>query len=255
MAQAGCHASLRPGPTMTRSRRTVRGSGRRRHQRRKTRRSHRPLRLSLHLSPPRRHRPRRCPQASEPRGCRRERPFTPGPGPTTVVPTGTAKYIGAPIRYRVAAAQGSGACGSNRSVQVTRRSSSPRPGVHHRAASGQGSDRRVRHRDGPGALDERVGSFEEILGGNGPRATPAWHDGRVYALGALGELRSLDAPQVPCLAPQHPDRQRCRKSHWGMSAAPLIVDDKVVVPPGGRRGRSVVAYDSRDRKRPLAGAE
>ena len=31
---------------------------------------------------------------------------------------------------------------------------------------------------------------------------------------------------------------------WGMSAAPLIVDDKVVVLPGGTRGSSVVAYNT-----------
>ena len=30
---------------------------------------------------------------------------------------------------------------------------------------------------------------------------------------------------------------------WGMSASPLIVDDKVIVLPGGTRGSSVVAYD------------
>ena len=36
-------------------------------------------------------------------------------------------------------------------------------------------------------------AFHETLGGDGPRACPTWHDGRVYALGAAGELRSLDA--------------------------------------------------------------
>jgi hypothetical protein len=35
--------------------------------------------------------------------------------------------------------------------------------------------------------------FTEALGGDGPRATPTWHDGRMYALGAEGELRCLDA--------------------------------------------------------------
>src|SRR6185295_10883309 len=37
--------------------------------------------------------------------------------------------------------------------------------------------------------------FEESMGGDGPRATPTWHEGRVYSLGALGDLRCLDAAQ------------------------------------------------------------
>jgi outer membrane protein assembly factor BamB len=35
--------------------------------------------------------------------------------------------------------------------------------------------------------------FRESMGGDGPRATPTWHEGRLYALGAVGELRCLDA--------------------------------------------------------------
>jgi outer membrane protein assembly factor BamB len=35
-------------------------------------------------------------------------------------------------------------------------------------------------------------AFTESMGGDGPRATPTWSDGRLYALGATGELRALD---------------------------------------------------------------
>ena len=28
--------------------------------------------------------------------------------------------------------------------------------------------------------------FSEMMGGDGPRATPTWHDGRVYVLGGKG---------------------------------------------------------------------
>jgi outer membrane protein assembly factor BamB len=86
--------------------------------------------------------------------------------------------------------------------------------------------------------------FKEWMGGDGPRATPTWADGRVYALGAIGELRVLDdatgalAWRVNIL-----DDNAAQNLPWGMAASPLVVDDLVVVLPGGPAGRSVVAYD------------
>lgn len=86
-------------------------------------------------------------------------------------------------------------------------------------------------------------SFEESMGGDGPRATPTYHDGHVYALGAEGELRVLDAAKGTLVWRRNilSDNGAYNLS-WGMSAAPLIVDDKVIVLPGGTRGNSVVAY-------------
>jgi hypothetical protein len=86
--------------------------------------------------------------------------------------------------------------------------------------------------------------FREPMGGPGPRATPTWHDGRLYALGATGRLWSLDAETGQVLW----ERDILAESdasnlQWAMSAAPLVVDDLVVVQPGGRSGWSVVAYD------------
>ena len=87
-------------------------------------------------------------------------------------------------------------------------------------------------------------SFEESMGGDGPRATPTYHDGRVYALGAEGELRVLDAAKGTLVWRRNilSDNGAGNLS-WGMSAAPLIIDDTVVVLPGGTRGSSVVAYN------------
>ena len=87
-------------------------------------------------------------------------------------------------------------------------------------------------------------SFEESMGGDGPRATPTYHAGRVYALGAEGELRVLDAAKGTLVWRRNilSDNGASNLS-WGMSASPLIVDDKVVVLPGGTRGSSVVAYN------------
>jgi outer membrane protein assembly factor BamB len=92
--------------------------------------------------------------------------------------------------------------------------------------------------------------FRESMGGDGPRATPTWHDGRLYVLGATGEFRALDAAtgrtlwRTDILADAGADN-----IDWGVSAAPLVVDNTVVVLPGGGNGQSVVAYDRHSGKR------
>jgi outer membrane protein assembly factor BamB len=87
-------------------------------------------------------------------------------------------------------------------------------------------------------------NFQESMGGDGPRATPTYHEGRVYALGGEGELRVLDAAKGTLVWRRNIlTENNARNLSWGMSASPLIVDDKVIVLPGGPRGNSVVAYD------------
>src|SRR5262245_3530131 len=86
-------------------------------------------------------------------------------------------------------------------------------------------------------------SFEEAMGGDGPRATPTYHDGRIFALGAEGELRCLDARTGALVWRRNILAENgAANLQWGMSASPLIVDDKVIVLPGGASGKSVVAY-------------
>jgi len=88
------------------------------------------------------------------------------------------------------------------------------------------------------------GEFAESMGGNGPRATPTYHQGRLYALGALGEFRSLDAETGRLIWRKNIlDDNSATNLDWGMAASPLIVGDAVVVLPGGRNGKSVVAYN------------
>jgi outer membrane protein assembly factor BamB len=92
--------------------------------------------------------------------------------------------------------------------------------------------------------------FRETMGGDGPRATPTWDAGRVYALGATGELVCLEAETgQPVWFLNILEDNRAGNLPWGMAASPLIVDDKVIVLPGGGSGRSVVAYDKRTRDR------
>jgi outer membrane protein assembly factor BamB len=87
------------------------------------------------------------------------------------------------------------------------------------------------------------GEFVEAMGGDGPRATPTYDADRIYALGALGELRSIDAASGSTIWRRNilADNGADNLS-WGMAGAPLIVDDTVIVLPGGRGGRSVAAY-------------
>jgi outer membrane protein assembly factor BamB len=88
------------------------------------------------------------------------------------------------------------------------------------------------------------GEFIEGMGGDGPRATPTYHDGRIYALGALGELRCLIARTGTIVWRRNILVENGAPNlTWGMSAAPLIVDDNVIVLPGGSGGKSVVAYN------------
>src|SRR5262245_20048720 len=92
--------------------------------------------------------------------------------------------------------------------------------------------------------------FKESMGGNGPRATPTWADGRVFALGAEGELRALDdATGRTAWRTNILQDAGIQNLTWGRAASPLVVDEALVVLPGGPNGHSVVAYDRRSGSR------
>jgi outer membrane protein assembly factor BamB len=92
--------------------------------------------------------------------------------------------------------------------------------------------------------------FRESMGGDGPRATPTWADGRIYALGAMGELRALDESSGRVIWRTNIlTDSGARNLDWGMAASPLVVDDMIVVLPGGPNGQSVVGYDRDSGKR------
>ena len=86
--------------------------------------------------------------------------------------------------------------------------------------------------------------FQERLGGDGPRATPTWNEGKVYALGGEGELRCLDATTGELIWKHDILKENDADNLvWGMSASVLVVDDKVIALPGGTNDNSIVAYD------------
>ena len=91
-----------------------------------------------------------------------------------------------------------------------------------------------------------------IPGGIGPRSTPTIQQGRVYALGATGMLWCLDGATGREVW-KDDLLQRIGITAdvdslgiaWGRSASPLVVDDLVVVPLGGKSGGpwvSLAAY-------------
>ncbi|HEX5702550.1 MAG TPA: PQQ-binding-like beta-propeller repeat protein [Pyrinomonadaceae bacterium] len=80
--------------------------------------------------------------------------------------------------------------------------------------------------------------------GDGPRSTPTWDEGRLYVLGATGELRCLDSKTGRVIWGKNIlSENGASNLPWAMAASPLIVDDKVIVLPGGSGGKSVVAYN------------
>ena len=104
------------------------------------------------------------------------------------------------------------------------------------------------------------GHYKTAIAGEGPRATPTIHDGKVYTLGATGTLNCLE------LATGNPVWQRNiaadaglnlnepidqigisanrnKAKEWGYSSSPLIVDNLVIVSAGGDNGKSLVSYD------------
>ncbi len=93
------------------------------------------------------------------------------------------------------------------------------------------------------------GRFSAALAGVGPRATPTIHEGRVYALGALGHLVCLDGETGKPI--WHRDivaENGANLPQWGKSSSPLIHEGAVIVSAGGPSGKSLVAYDKLDGK-------
>ncbi len=79
--------------------------------------------------------------------------------------------------------------------------------------------------------------------GNSPRATPLIHRDKVYLLGAFGHLNCVALADGKVLWKTHlPLMFDARVPIWGMCASPLIVDDKLIINPGGK-ATSLVALD------------
>ena len=77
--------------------------------------------------------------------------------------------------------------------------------------------------------------------GDGPRGTPTFDGGRLYALGGNGDLACLDARTGQPIWSKNVLREfGGRNISWGLSESPLVVNDRVLVQAGGPNA-SIVA--------------
>jgi outer membrane protein assembly factor BamB len=96
---------------------------------------------------------------------------------------------------------------------------------------------------------------ETVLGGVGPRSTPAIRDGVVYTTGATGWLHAIDGPTGKVLWRKNvvDDLGLDPVAHaaavaWGRAGSPLVTESLAIVPAGGPQEQgggavSLVAYD------------
>jgi outer membrane protein assembly factor BamB len=84
-------------------------------------------------------------------------------------------------------------------------------------------------------------TFEDSLG-DGPRATPTVHEGRVYSHGATGSVLCLDAETGDKRWGLN-SLETCDANNigWGLSASPLVLGDRIIIVVGGQAGKSLVA--------------
>ncbi len=90
--------------------------------------------------------------------------------------------------------------------------------------------------------------FTEVVAGPGPRATPTFHAGKLYTMGAAGKLCCLDAADGHEIWAQDIlVASEAKVPQWGFAASPLIAQGAVLVFAGGP-SKSVVAYDANSGK-------
>ena len=79
--------------------------------------------------------------------------------------------------------------------------------------------------------------------GQAPRATPVICGDKAYLLGAFGELRCVDMADGKLIWKRALLQEfKASLPTWGMSSTPLVVDDMLIVNPGGSKA-SLVALD------------
>lgn len=82
----------------------------------------------------------------------------------------------------------------------------------------------------------------------GPRATPTFHDGKLYCLFGNGEFLCLSAADGKPVWKADIFKDTGARNpagevyYWGVSLSPLVEGDLVIAQPGGNQGNSIVAF-------------
>ncbi len=91
--------------------------------------------------------------------------------------------------------------------------------------------------------EHRIDSAYQDGQGDGPRGTPTYDDGMVYAVGAKGRFVALDATTgKPVWTHDFITDFGAKAPTWGFSTSPLIEGDLVFVEPGGPGGKGLAGF-------------
>lgn len=89
--------------------------------------------------------------------------------------------------------------------------------------------------------------FSEPMGGDGPRSTPMFDSGRIYALGGTGLLDCLDAATGKHLWTRDTLNELGLKNvNFGKTSSPLVCDGVVIVSGGQDNKNTLLAYHCAD---------
>jgi outer membrane protein assembly factor BamB len=85
--------------------------------------------------------------------------------------------------------------------------------------------------------------FNEPVAGPGPRATPTFHGGRLYTMGANGAVNCLDAATGKLIWMRSLVEDTAAKPPmWGFSSSPLVAQGIVIVFAGADEEKALVGY-------------
>jgi len=82
--------------------------------------------------------------------------------------------------------------------------------------------------------------------GKGPRSTPLFDDGLIYAASALGQLHAVKADNGEAVWSHDLVKEYgARVPTWGVSSQPLVEGDLLLFDAGGKAGHSILAFDKK----------